>query len=168
MAADVPDAESKPWSAMLASQPYPEVDESRTWYGWQNLIADGIAIGSVLVLEEVSIGVGIGIGLLVSPIVHFAHDNTFAGSLSFGLRALSGGLFLFGFLVGTDEIDIGDDEETTAAVTAIAGLVGYTVTVVLDASVLSFQKPQPQSSYGFLPWVDPRRSSAGIRFALAL
>lgn len=154
---------------MLSREPHAEARPTvERWYGWQTLIADGVAIGSVLVLDPITVAVGCGIGLLFPPIIHFVHQNGVSGSISFGMRALSGALFLLGVLVAAEGVfGIDRDEESVGAVLAVGGLVGYAASLIVDASVLSFDEV-PDESYAVVPWIDPKRGLGGVRFGLVL
>ena len=52
------------------------------WYGWQTLIADGVAIASTPFVPVV----GVGVYLTGAPIVHLAHGNGARAGASLGFR----------------------------------------------------------------------------------
>lgn len=157
-----------------------EVRTERVWYGWQTLLSDLTGVGLIALIaaeEEEALAVaGFVVFGLGSPIVHFAHGNTPAGVISFGIRATSIGLlFLGGVLLSETLFDDGDGgnfDDTTqviGTVAVIASLPGALTAVIVDASLLAFEqrRPEPQRS-SLTPWIDPRRGSYGVRFSLSL
>lgn len=114
----------------------------REWYGWQTLLADGVAygcLGTGLILfsaqgshetagPTVLLAAGVGGSLLGAPIVHFAHGKIGTGFASLGLR-MSGWLL----------VALGSSETGGNAGTALVGVVGLGVPTVLDASVFGYE-----------------------------
>ena len=142
----------------------------RRWYGWQGLLADGLAIAVVAGIQETeSTIVGCAIGVLGVPLIHLAHENVFSTALSFSMRALAGGFLTLGIFIAVgDDIDFAsDDEDTVGAIVVIAGFATYAAAIIVDAAVLSFEQV-PRQAAAVVPWLDPRRGSAGVRFVLAL
>jgi hypothetical protein len=75
-------------------QPLPEWDPepARTWYGWQTLLVDALAIGTAALTATTSIeGFWLGVGMLVvgSPIVHIAHLNFTQEQLAYDARLIA-------------------------------------------------------------------------------
>lgn len=116
---------------------------SRRWYGWQSLIADGVAygLGIGLLVDGTNRppGTGFSFGgslplyvtfntlvLLGTPIVHWAHGNIETGFGSLGLRLVPIGIMFYGA--------VADD----GGIIVAGGLVGLGI-AALDAFALSYQ-----------------------------
>jgi len=130
------------------------------WYGWQTLAVDGASLG-LIVLGYAAGSFGFAVVgelglLLAAPIVHFAHGNIL-GLLSLGLRVASAALIVVG--IGSTS----DDEPNKSDALATAGLVGFGVTTVLDAALLSFE-PRGAS---VVPYADAH-GGFGLRMAWRL
>jgi hypothetical protein len=124
------------------------------WYGWQTLIADGVALGlvagGVAVQQAAPLSTsgnagfpmmlaGVGVFLLGAPAIHFRHDHTLEALLSFARRlvfpvtaALLG--FLFDAMSGNPA--------------APASLFGFAVLgpgacIAVDAVVVAWDRPPP-------------------------
>jgi len=124
------------------------------WYGWQTLIADGVALGFAtggVVIQQTTpfspsgnagfplILAGVGVFLLGAPAIHFRHDHPWEALLSFGRRltfpitaALLGALF--------------DLMLHNAA--PIVSLVGFAVLgpgacIALDGAATAWDRPPP-------------------------
>jgi hypothetical protein len=170
----------RPWREAMERAPASERDAStgteRVWYGWQTLLIDLTGIGLVALSAEdegftVAGLIVIGLG---SPIVHFAHQNSSAGVISFAIRATSIGLlFLGAALIAdgfiSDDGSSGDTLESIGVVAAIASIPGALAAVIIDASLLAFDtRPRAPERASLTPWIDTRRGSYGLRFALSL
>jgi hypothetical protein len=132
--------------------------ERRTWYGWQTLALDGIAIAATTagVVEERGALAGAGIAgyFFGAPVVHFAHGNWGRGFGSLGLRVggpLDGAII--GGLVGP--------KQTNCAMLcgpgpgAIVGAgVGAVSAMALDAAFLAYDREPARMSVAVVPAAD--------------
>jgi hypothetical protein len=162
-------------------QPPSAASAERNWYGWQTLLADGLSIGLIALSfgseeEDVAL-VGIGLLTIVSPLVHFVHENTDSGLISLAIRSVSVGLFVLGgFLVASNVFDESSDTADgtlrfIGGASLIVSLAGELAAISIDAAVLAFvpkTRSSRPSAAGFAPWIDPTRGSYGLRFGLAL
>ena len=146
-----------------------------TWYGWQTIIAD---VGSVGVMTLGAWGastvddgltgpvflLGVGGLVLTSPIIHLAHDNSWAlGSLGLrfaGSALMIGGLGLILHCGFNDEVNCGEGSVAAAEIMAIAGFGLVVAMPVIDA-VLAVDRPI-RSRVAFTPWISPRADAAGV------
>ena len=128
------------------------------WYGWQTLTTDGASIlMSVVALNSLSgsdSGTANALGLLSvgtfvagGPIVHFAHGNVGKGlgslALRVGLPILSG---VVGSAVERTQCSGGDFCGVGGAF--IGGLAGIAGTIVIDSTVLGYERvPERASSW---------------------
>ncbi|MDB4933212.1 MAG: hypothetical protein JWP87_184 [Labilithrix sp.] len=142
------------------------------WYGAQTLIVDGAS------LLTAPLGVGIGGLVLGAPIVHLVHDRPYAALASLGLRTVlpvvggylglsaagtcheqreSGDFLGPCFLHGFDELVIG-------------ALVGVSIAVAVDASVLAYEPARAAEQHvsdrprvtSVAPSIDPITKSASV------
>lgn len=127
----------------------------RPWYGWQILITDVAAAGFVLAGSSDRSSEGTMYTLagftyvLGGPIVHWGHGYAGRGWGSFGMRI---GLPIGGALAGL----VADSHDSGAAV---GGLVlGYLAAVVLDITVLGFEKDEAPRAPVSRPVVAPTAS----------
>ena len=168
--------ERKPWKEWLDREPppIPEPETKRVWYGWQNLLIDGIALSAVVLTgsqgdnDAGAVAVSLGLLAIGSPITHFAHLNIAGGLGSLAIRAASGGLFALGVEISTDNsFDSSGDEETEGVALGVLGLIGVATAIVLDAAYFGFEeKPVPGQNRAWLtPWVDPERHRVGVGYA---
>jgi hypothetical protein len=168
----------QPWRAAREGLPVAELEPppvKRTWYGWQTLLSDGFSLAMLVLLRDENEYAFVSLGLLVigSPIIHFAHENIGGGAISLGVRAASLGLFVGGLVLIVDEVF---DHENSGAdnvfggVLVVASIAGILAAIAVDASVLGYDKAAtPRSETArFAPWLDPKRGTYGIRYALAL
>jgi hypothetical protein len=162
----------------------PSVPDSaplRTWYGWQNLLVDGLSIGAIALFAAVyppGVLLGGAGALFASPIVHFAHGNAASGGISLGIRIASWLTLMIGAaIVLAQSFRLDNDERSHpadrvgVAVIVLAPL-GLATAIVLDAALFGFQN-HGWTHYAvtpprLLPWFDPAARSAGLRVALAL
>lgn len=154
----------------------------KTWYGYQTLIADAIAIPMFMVgytTETKGLTGGGYVGfLLATPIVHMVHGNIGPGFGSMGIRLLGppttalvgviGGLMVGSGTVGDKEGDI----TTGAYVGAGLGVLGC---VALDAFAFGYEKhvvegPPPSDSasrstrprFSVAPTFDVRKNAGTV------
>lgn len=170
-----PAPQRRPWKEWLDREPPPisEPETKRVWYGWQNLLVDGLALSAIVLTasqgeDEGAVWVTIGLLGIGSPIVHFAHLNMEGGLASLAIRAASGGLFVLGVELSTNNsFDSSGDEETEGVALGVLGLLGVATSIVLDAAFFGFEeKPVPGQPRGWLtPWVDPERHRVGVGYA---
>ncbi len=171
----------RPWREAMERAPASEIEAAgteRVWYGWQTLLVDlsGVAllVGGAAADEEMFAIAGLAVIGLGSPIVHFAHQNSSAAVISFAIRATSIGLLFLGVVLISQGIfsDEGSFDSASGAigvVAAIASVPGALAAVIVDASLLAFDKrPRSRQRASLAPWVDTRRGSYGVRFALSL
>jgi hypothetical protein len=143
----------------------------REWYGWQNLIADGVLLTVVVVgLDSPVSALGLGTLMIASPVLHWVHGNLGAGLLSLAIRTVSTGVLLVGAASGLED-DISGAEEDHGAydALAIAGLIGILTAVVLDSAVLAYETQDARASDAspsLRPWADARAGGGGVEFAL--
>lgn len=125
---------------------------SKTWYGWQTLGTDGIAILSFVLAastEETVVlpAVGLGAYLLGGPTVHATHGNWGRAAISFGMRAAipvaTGGLLYAVNSCSDSSSDEGWCDLGAAVAALFGGVVGATVASVLDASVVAWERTEP-------------------------
>jgi hypothetical protein len=125
------------------------------WYGWQTLASDGATLLSTIALANVhslnsngnsaivltNLGVGFGLG---APLVHFAHGRPLTALADIAMRV--GGVVV-GALVGAAAMGSNGDsrEDDMGAVVGLllGGVVGSSAAVVVDATVLSWEKRGP-------------------------
>jgi len=158
-----------------------EIPPTRTWYGWQTLIADSLSISTIVVGASFDDGggalVGVGIvSLLVTPaIIHAAHRNWLLMGVSLGLRVGGSALLLAGIIQSLSNIDWGSDEEnppsddgSSGTVLVILGTFALISAPILDA-VLAIEEraPAQSSAWTVRPWASARDRSAGMTFAAA-
>lgn len=119
------------------------------WYGYQTLIADGLATASWTAAIVVSassdrhteapgtlLGIGFATYMVGAPVIHFVHRHVAVGFLSMGLRL---GLPLAG--AGLALVTCSDGGDYACLGPAFLGFTaGLTIPIVLDASVFSYDK----------------------------
>ena len=122
----------------------PAVVTEKTWYGWQNLVADAVSVTVVsigIANESTGLTTAGVIGYVFgSPTVHWIHGKIGWGFGSMGMRIL---LPPTGLVIGLVAGAIaGEGRDDDALVTGmIAGFyVGVAIPVVLDAVVLGWEK----------------------------
>lgn len=106
------------------------------WYGWQTLLADGAGI-LITATAETPAGFVAG-SFIAPPIIHLAHGRPLAALESGGLRL---GLPLAGGLVGAGIMSNSKDDYAVLGGVALGATLGYLTAVVVDAAVLSYEKP---------------------------
>jgi hypothetical protein len=155
--------EPKPWKLWLEhEEPVHLVAEPEpTWYGWQTLGIDVLSL-TVGVLTAAAGGVIFGMGALVigSPIVHFAHANVSGGLISFGIRALAGGLFVAAVGLAHGETEQSNRLGLLAGVTIVSA-------IVVDAAVLGWDDEGASQPVSLAPFVDPVQGRAGMHYAVS-
>lgn len=132
----------------------------RRWYGWQTLIADGLAFAtySFATTTKFDLGRGAEIGLgmtsgviysLGTPIVHVAHGNLGWGLLSFALRGVPTSILMLHYPA------ISDDAGLAYALHAIG-------TSVLDAFALAREPARSTSAVRVAPTVAATAHGASV------
>jgi hypothetical protein len=158
--ADVTPLESPPNSPREPPRPAPKT----SWYGWQTLIADGIAVAAI----PFHPAAGAALYFTGGPAVHLAHGSGRRAGASLGIRAgvpVASGLAagVLGALVGTAADCWGDACTVPVAVAfgtlgAGAGVIGA---IIIDAALVAKEPVEPtarSSPVGSLrPSVAPRR-----------
>lgn len=154
---------------------------SRTWYGWQTLVADGAsltAFAGAMALYRPSSGAtqDLSAGLLVlgasgyvlgAPALHLAHDAPWRAAGSLGLRlGLPGAGLLAGLALAprcSGSLRCLDEGLEAGAVGTLLGVVGA---IVVDAATLAFEPaakaPGPLRAWTVAPRVDARRGEIAI------
>ena len=160
-------AKPPPESAPLVSAPklpHEQPLESR-WYGWQTLLVDGAAIGTLFAAagtesSELAI-LGVGTFYLGAPIVHFTHGNVGRGFGSLGLRV---GAPLIVGAIGAGSADCNRDHEFCGFAEFAAGVaVGAALAVVVDAVALAYDsQPQPETGLRLSPSFGLHRNGGQI------
>lgn len=151
----------------------------RVWYGWQTLLVDLSGLGvlglAVAVDEEMLAIAGLVVIGLGSPVVHLAHEKGSAAVISFAIRATSIGLLFLGGLLISEGLFDDDDgtfneaTESIGVIAAIASIPGALAAIIVDASLLAFDtRPRVPRRASLTPWIDTRRGSYGVRFALSM
>jgi hypothetical protein len=142
------------------------------WYGWQTLLADTVSFGCLLVLgasDRLGAGIVVGFlgGLAGAPIIHHAHGNSSAGTISvFGrLTALTLGIAGVIAMV-SDEPGRYHRGEALVAI----GLASWAAMAIVDAAALSRERvtrhSQTAGTFVVAPWVAPRTASGGVQALL--
>ncbi len=136
-----------------AAPPSLAPSQPESWYGYQTLLVDGIALvalpaGIALTVNEAKgdnaaipglavTGLGATSYLFGAPIVHWAHGRVGIGFLSLGLRILAP---VAGLGLGAVGSQITNDSKNQDGIPVGAGL-GALAAIVIDAAVLSWEKP---------------------------
>jgi hypothetical protein len=120
------------------------VDEPlhRTWYGWQTLVVDGVALTSLVIAadsnyannnsNETLVALGVAGYFLGPPIVHFVHGNVGVG---FGSLAIRGGSF--GVLVLGAASCYGRSDSVCGF--GVLGALGMIAAIPIDAAVFAYE-----------------------------
>jgi hypothetical protein len=147
--------------------PAPDPRPTReVWYGWQTLLADAvsltIAIGAGL-QESYSLGfVSYGSYCLLPSAVHWAHGNVGTGFADLGMRGVGPiATFLLGGGLSLAASANKDGHEAFYLGGLVGWGLGYIATVIVDAAVFAYDKPQKPAESGQTSWLHRR----GIRAA---
>jgi hypothetical protein len=144
---------------------------TRTWYGWQTLIADGLTscIFVVAAAQERSrdqdpyLVVGALGWFLAPPIIHFAHGNVAEGFGSLGLR-VAPVLFILMAVAQCYQTSSGDEGGCTALLAL--GVLSIPAAVIIDAAVFAYDEHEERRASAFSlvfgPWRDARRDAWGL------
>ncbi|MDQ3263074.1 MAG: hypothetical protein M3Y59_05355 [Myxococcota bacterium] len=151
------------------------------WYGWQLLIADGLAaaLPAALVTQALLAGRGLGtldavmgvsvyaFGLLSSPILHLLNGRLLPALGAVGLRLLMPSLFI---LLGMGAFCTASTLADRCAETAVGPslLVGSLLTAAIDAAWLGWKpRPSAPAELAFFPVVElgPERTRLGFGVA---
>ena len=139
-----------------AAAPLPrgfEREEETSWYGWQTLIADGTSLLVLPIVAGVTqsptLGaVAVGGYFLAPPFIHGAHGRWGMFAASLGLRV---GMPVLGGLLGAAaQGDCGGDLCIPVGA-AIGVAIGALGAVALDASLLSYERDEPDPRYRAQP-----------------
>jgi hypothetical protein len=141
-----PPSAARPAPAQAWDEPAPRTKTKKIWYGWQTLIVDGVATGLVVTAfatKSPEFGwAGAGVYVLASPVVHWAHSNTWQGFASLGMRVLFPPAVLFVTLVGFGIATLGygtGSREVDTAIGITAGSIAMAGPVIADAAGLAYE-----------------------------
>ncbi len=161
-----------PTTATPARFDIPPRTQTTRWYGWQTLIADGVAI----VITPVAPAAGAALYLTGGPTVHVMNWNITRAGASLGIRAglpLGAGLVgaLGGAVLGAAN---GSHESSVALSSAAFGVVGAGVgaicAVVVDSAVIAKERvpaePTKAALTTFRPSAAPRKDG-GLDIGIA-
>jgi hypothetical protein len=126
----------------------PPPEPTRTWYGWQTLLADGASLGLILVsasghgesLQGFTVAGVLGY-FFAPPIVHWAHGNASNGFASLGIRA-GGALLVVVGAVGAYGGGHGSSGGGPGVALAVAGVVCMIAAIPIDAAALAYDEPK--------------------------
>jgi hypothetical protein len=144
----------------IAPLPNPKVrsgldDPERTWYGWQLLINDFVALGALggaaaadvsrhaLVAVVIPVAIVYDLG---SPTIHWLHGRKAIAGASFGVRA---GVPFVGVLLGAAIAGCGQERSSTANTCRSQGagygaLAGFAAATAIDASLFAYDAPKSE------------------------
>lgn len=124
--------------------------ESR-WYGWQTLLADGLAAVAIPLSPPLALGLYLGGG----PIIHIVHLNGFKVLMSLGVRVIAP---VTGALIGGFASEGCDGFLCQLEGAAVGTIVGVGIAVVTDAALVSHEKvPAEKKSATLVPIILPGR-----------
>jgi len=155
----------------------PEVEPVRDWYGWQLLINDFVALGSlggaaaaglkgsavIAVIVPVAIVYDLG-----GPTIHWLHARKKIAALSFGVRA---GVPFVGVLTGAalagcarERSSANDSCRSRGA--GFGALFGFAAATAIDASLLAWDAPRLEpgkvAAFRWAPFVAPGEGGAAL------
>lgn len=155
---------------------------TRSWYGWQVLIADGVATGLIVTAAATEsrpvFTVGIVSYALAAPAVHVLHDRPLPGVGSLALRVALPGLFgLIGYGSVSCRSDYADEAEGAACTDqrrtrgTIGLIAGAAIATGLDVGVIAFDRRRPSRRAGrftpralmLMPMLSPGMLGMGTR-----
>jgi hypothetical protein len=140
-------------------------DPERYWYGWQLLISDFVALGTLGVAAAAGVKGNSAIAVIVpvaivydlgSPTIHWLHGRKGIAAASFGVRA---GVPFVGVLAGMAVGSCGgaDTQAGRACRSQAAGygaLAGFALATAIDATFFAFDAPASEKPRGVgLRWV---------------
>jgi hypothetical protein len=157
---------------MLADGSLPPAEPFRPWYGWQPMILDGVALGSLaaaglagldedsLLLVVVPVALVYDLG---GPTVHWLHGRKRIAFASLGLRM---GAPLLGVLVAPAFARCGADdvEACRNRSRGWGALAGFAVASALDAALFCWDAPTAEKRALWAPslWSDGRAGGIGV------
>jgi hypothetical protein len=109
----------------------------RRWYGWQNLVADGVTIVAASATQRPEVFL---VGYLAAgPVIHWAHENVWQGFASLGLRA--GLPVALGFMgAAVDSGHCSADFGCGFGGFVVGLVVGSVAAIAIDAAVLAYDE----------------------------
>ena len=144
----------------------PERAGDETWYGWQTLTTDGVALTGLLGAGLFGNGAGYGIAalslggyVLLAPIVHAVHTNWGAAVGSLALRLLPIASATAIYACSSEFYE--RDEGCEAAVGTIT-MLSFVLPIVLDSTLFAYEDAVEQRAppLWVAAWLD--RSGGGI------
>jgi hypothetical protein len=143
---------------------------ARVWYGWQILIVDGVAIGTLVASRAFDspglLATGAGLWLFGGAILHFSHSQTDAGFGSFGMRALSAGVLTLGIALYAPHLFDGENSGEEALI--LGGLLGMIASMAIDAALLAFMPRRGARARSWvIPFIQARERNVGVRIGIA-
>jgi hypothetical protein len=130
---------------VVVTDPKPDVEQptettkKRSWYGWQTLVSDAVAVVALFPF----VFPGIGAYAFGAPIIHWVHGNVGAGFASLGLRVGGGTLVGVGAAVSSA---YGTDNDAVGGVMIAFGIAALVAAPILDAAYLAYDEPEPKVS----------------------
>lgn len=152
-------------------------DPERTWYGWQLLINDFVALGTLGgaavagVRGDTALAVIIPAAIvydLGSPTIHWLHGRRAIAGASFGVRA---GVPFVGVLFGAAIAGCGQDRSSSANTCRSQGagygaLAGFAAATAIDASLFAYDAPKSEklgtAGLSWAPALMPRDGGATL------
>jgi hypothetical protein len=136
----------------------------RRWYGWQTLISDGLAIGTVAYAiasaddgEEGDSDAHLFIAgeltyFLGPPTIHWAHGHVGKGFGSLAIRLGSAVVAIIGAIQDMSVLGDGDSDPPNGLM--VAGALGMIAAIPLDAAVIANEDVPAQEAEHAGSWID--------------
>jgi len=152
-------------------------DPDRNWYGWQLLINDFVALGTLGVAAAAGLKSSDAIAVIVpvaivydlgGPTIHWLHGRKGIAAASFGVRS---GVPLVGVLVGVVVGSSCNHEQAgpkgcRSQAAGYGALAGFAAASAIDATFLAFDAPPAEkrgaSSFSWAPLVAPAEGGATL------
>lgn len=152
-------------------------DPERNWYGWQLLINDFVALGTLGVAATAGLKGSDAIAVIVpvalvydlgGPTIHWLHGRRGIAAASFGVR---NGVPLVGVLVGVVVGSLCNHEQVgpsgcRSQAAGYGALAGFAAASAIDATFLAFDAPPVEkraaSGFRWAPLVTPAEGGATL------
>lgn len=148
----------------------PEHHEAESWYGWQTLTTDGLALTGLVVAGTLSDSdhqsapqiaglTSLSTYMLGAPIIHAVHGNWGAAAGSLGLRTLPLGS---SFALSTACGGVFQQNDGCAAAIGAIALVTFMLPIALDPAIFAYEEtPEKHASqFHVAAWFE--REGGGI------